>query len=931
MFDAPVQFGRCSDSPSSERLEAAEPVRFGVPLPAGKLRSPAAQLISPGGNEAAAQTRVTARWPDGSARWVLIDAVLPKESPVGDGQEWMCRLNEGGEMAPPGETGNSVGPGSLQWNGRGGWVFRAHDRAESSQAAPLPSSQAAVPLSSQAVLQSSSRAAALPSAHAVAPASAQALLVTWDVRDGSGYFYQPADARRLECLSGSVVHKERWEGSFSGPFRPWPRRVCRDLVWRMTWEFFPAANLGRVRLTLRHRGRARHRGGCWDLGDPGSIFLKDFTLRVRPGEPARAWLGRVRDGGCVRVLGGEFSAGVGPNSPRVATDSDFVVYQDSSGGENWRSYNHVNAQGRIPCRFRGFHAVTPGERLEGLRAEPAVGLRCGGEWLLAAVPEFWQRFPKALRVFAEEIALGILPEEWDDRHELQGGEQVSATLWLRWDAGDCHAETHDPEPFRAMAALTKPLQALGGWEPSLAVEIGDAAVRSAVYAALPVAEFARAGLHGENGLLANRERADEYGFRHFGDVYADHEARYYRGERPHVSHYNNQFDLLLGALLQRLCGRCGDWDAVIHPLARHVIDIDVYHTDRDRAPFNGGLFWLTDHYRTAHTCTHRAFSRRNAESPGYGGGPSSEHNYTTGLLLYHFLFGDDDARETVLSLADWVIAMEDGGRTPFFFIDAGSTGAATATSEADYHGPGRAAANSINALLDGWLISGDKRYLDFAERLLRRTVHPADDIRSRRLHDAERRWSYTMYFEVAARYLHLKQAWGQCDDAYAYVARSLLHYARWMLEYEQPFLARREELEYPTEVWAAQSLRQANVLWAAARLAEGDLRARLRRQAEDWTDRAWRDLYGFDSPVNARTLAVVLTAALRGACHCMAPPLPCPRGEPPVLSPPEPFLSQRTRVKRLLRRPIACALALSRAFYPPSLIRLLNLLRTWRN
>lgn len=492
-------------------------------------------------------------------------------------------------------------------------------------------------------------------------------------------------------------------------------------------------------------------------------------------------------------------------------------------------------------------------------------------------------------------------------------------------------ETHDPEPFRAMAALTKPLQALGGWEPSLAVEIGDAAVPPAVYAALPVADFARAGLHGENGLLANREKVDEYGFRHFGDVYADHEARYYRGERPHVSHYNNQFDLLLGALLQRLCGRCGDWDAVIHPLARHVIDIDVYHTDRDRAPFNGGLFWLTDHYRTAHTCTHRAFSRRNAERPGYGGGPSSEHNYTTGLLLYHFLFGDDDARETVLSLADWVIAMEDGGRTPFFFIDAGPTGAATATSEADYHGPGRAAANSINALLDGWLISGDKRYLDFAERLLRRTVHPADDIPSRRLHDAERRWSYTMYFEVAARYLHLKQAWGQCDDAYVDVAQALLHYARWMLEHEQPFLARREELEYPTEVWAAQSLRQANVLWAAARLAEGDLRARLRRQAEDWTDRAWRDLYGFDSPVNARTLAVVLTAALRGACHRMGPPLPCPREEPPGLSPPEPFLSQRTRVKRLLRRPIACALALSRAFYPPSLIRLLNLLRTWRN
>ncbi|GAB4137020.1 MAG: hypothetical protein Kow0040_23370 [Thermogutta sp.] len=891
MLEVAVQFVRPSNADGPDRLEVAEPVRFGVPLPQAAMRRPVAKLISPDGREAAAQVRVTARWPDVSARWILIDAVLPRESPIGKEGNWICRLSEGGQAEPSAGTGIADRRGSLEWDVRGGWNFRPPDQA---------------PLS-------------------------QAVFFTWDLQDDTGRPLRPAKAVRIERLDGPVVQMERWEGRCTAPFRLRPSRVGRNLVWRMAWEFFPTADLMRVRLTLRNQGRARHRGGCWDLGDPGSVLLKDFTLRIRPAEPARAWVCRVRDGGILRVLAGEFPASVNPGGAPNGNHPDVLIYQDSSGGENWRSYNHVNAQGRIPCSFRGFRLSTPHGTWEGLRAEPIVGLRTRDGWWLAAVPEFWQRFPKALRLSARELALGILPEEWGDRHELQGGEQVTTTVCLRWDSDVADSQAGDRRTLQSTDTLPHPLQAICDWEPSRAVEIADVLVPPAVYAELPVADFARAGLRGESGLLPNREKADEYGWRHFGDVYADHEARYFHGQAPHVSHYNNQFDLLLGTILQGLCGRSVEWDAILHPLARHVIDIDVYHTSRDRAPFNGGLFWLTDHYRTAHTCTHRAFSRKNADRPGYGGGPSSEHNYTTGLLMYHFLFGDDDARETVLSLADWVIAMEDGGRTPFFLIDAGPTGAATATSEADYHGPGRAAANSINALLDGWLVSGESRYLDFAERLLRRTVHPADDIRTRRLHDAERRWSYAMYFEITARYLQLKDAWNLHDDAYAYVARSLLHYARWMLEHERPFLDRRDELEYPTEVWAAQSLRQANVLWAASRLAEKDLRGRLRERAEAWTAQAWRDLLAFEHPINARTLAVVLTAALRGACHRSAPPLPLPRAEEHDSPPPEPFLPQRTRVKRALRKPGVLVPVLMRACYPPNLIRLLNLLRRWRN
>jgi len=160
---------------------------------------------------------------------------------------------------------------------------------------------------------------------------------------------------------------------------------------------------------------------------------------------------------------------------------------------------------------------------------------------------------------------------------------------------------------------------------------------------------------------------------------------------------------------------CGPGSAVgwncLTPLARHVIDIDIYHTDRDKAAFNGGMFWHTDHYRDAATATHRAYSRSNCQprDRSYGGGPCNEHNYTTGLLHYYFLTGDPNARAAVLGLADWVVNMDDGRRNLLGLIDGGPTGRASCTRDLGYHGPGRGCGNSVNALLDGWLASGRRR------------------------------------------------------------------------------------------------------------------------------------------------------------------------------------------------------------------------------
>ncbi len=52
----------------------AGPVTFGLPFPAGVLHHPEQLLL----NGQALQTRVNARWPDGSLKWLLLDTYLPE-------------------------------------------------------------------------------------------------------------------------------------------------------------------------------------------------------------------------------------------------------------------------------------------------------------------------------------------------------------------------------------------------------------------------------------------------------------------------------------------------------------------------------------------------------------------------------------------------------------------------------------------------------------------------------------------------------------------------------------------------------------------------------------------------------------------------------------------------------------------------------------
>jgi hypothetical protein len=638
-------------------------------------------------------------------------------------------------------------------------------------------------------------------------------------------------------------------------------------------EFFAGTATARISITFRNTKRAAHPGGIWVLGDSGSMFL-DF---------ASVFLTSSSDITQVR-----FAAE--PGSTLEQADTPFEIYQDSSGGEHWNHRVHVNRHGVVPARFRGYRVEWRGTRRSGLRSSPIMVVETGGTEVAIAVPEFWQNCPRAVSVAGRSIEVGFFPRQHGDVHELQGGEQKTHVVVMSFASDGVSdpslAWCHDPIRLYPAPEYCCATRAVPYLTPA---NVDDAAYRSLVEIAWD----------SDRGFLAKRERFDEYGWRHFGDIPGDHESAFQPPDEPFVSHYNNQYDAV-AAFAQHFL-RSGDvrWWRLMDELARHVRDVDIYHTNEDKAAYNGGLFWHTQHYMDASTASHRTYPRGSG-----GGGPSAEHNYATGFLLHYFLTGDLASRDAAIGLGRWVIGMDDGRLTPFKWLASGPTGLASSAGSMAYHGPGRGSANCIVACLVAHRLSGDRTFVEKADELIRRCIHPADDIEARDLFDVERRWYYTVFLQALALYLHDKADRGELDEMYAYARTSLLHYVRWMATHERPYLSRPELLEYPTETWVAQDVRKADVLFKAAAQLDGQERLTFLRRAEFFYKYVAETLNA--SPTRHFTRPLVLILA-HSAGWGQAPPVVSEFTGNAVLPPvalgaPTRFEAQRTIALRRVKR-----------------------------
>lgn len=776
----------------------AEAVRIGVPLPAGWISDPAEVIVTDAqGVPVPYQAAPLALWGDRSVRWLLVDA-LARASPEAR-TSLSLRLRAGMPNAEQrqvptlrvvsNEDAIEIDTGPLRVvleKGRG-LISTVHLGGV------------------DALQQPGTRIRVLDAA-----GSSQDILVERLIIEEQG------------PLRACVVA----EGGFRGGVLP--------LRFRARAVFIAGSAAVRIELVVRNPRAARHPGGLWDLGDSGSCLIKDLTLCVYPAVSVHAlrWYAES------------------PEQERENASEPWSIYQDSSGGEQWQSPNHIDARSQLTVRFRGYRVTSGTDTVvqEGHRAAPVIAAIGPQTWVAAAIQGFWQNFPKSLRWHDGVLEIGLFPGETRGGFELQGGEQKRHTVLLEFG-------TLPNSP--TLAQLQRPLHV--SVDPAWVELSGAVTWLSAQSREDDATHAAYVGqiIEGAHSFYAKREIIDEYGWRNFGDLYADHEAVHHRGAQPFISHYNNQYDFVYGAFVHFMRSGDGRWRELMEDAARHHIDIDIYHTQADKPAFNGGLFWHTDHYKPAGKCTHRTYGRGNADSWGYGGGPSNEHNYTSGLLHYFYLTGDQEAAASVRELAEWVLAMDDGARTVFGLIDAGATGGASKTLEPSYHHPGRGAGNSINALLDAYALTRERPYLAKAEEILQRCIHPADDIDALGLDDPEHRWSYLVFLQILGKYLVRKQEIGETDYAFHYARASLLHYGAWVADNEVPFKDVLHKVELPTETWAAHDIRKCHVQHLAAAYATGAQRERFSERATFFFERCLADLMSFPTALFTRPLVIL--------------------------------------------------------------------------
>ena len=562
----------------------------------------------------------------------------------------------------------------------------------------------------------------------------------------------------------------------------------KTILFHATYYIYHHAELIDIQACLHNPDASLHQQGRWDLGDPHSFVFSSFQFDALFSDATDIMVATDSD-----------------DSLRVNHDDVYEIYQHASGGQNWNSPVHVDASNKVPMVCNGYvETVNKNQRQVGNRASPKIDILFDDSCCQLVPKQFWQKFPSALTLLDKKASLYFLPK-LNYFHELQAGEKTS-----------CHLQFNFANNRFAGNSRTLPINR------------EDAVAFSFNHATECFSGIINAALQGPNSFFAKREQIDEYGWRNFGDLYADHETAYHQGPELFVSHYNNQYDAIFGFLKQYLISGNHKWFELADDLAKHVKDIDIYHTTQDKAEYNGGLFWHTDHYLPAFTSTHRSYSKFQ-DSNAYqdhagGGGPGGQHCYTTGLMLHYLLTGNETSKQAVLTLSNWIKHFYEGTNTCLELLLAFKNRDLTGTKNhfSGQYPLDRGTANYIVALLDSFELTQERHYVKQVENIITHTIHPTENVDLRNLSDVESTWFYTVFLQAVCRYLLLKQQLKEYDEMFYYARDSLLNFANWMVDNEYMYLDKPTILEYPNDTWTAQDLRKASIFAAASYFSPQD-------------------------------------------------------------------------------------------------------------
>jgi hypothetical protein len=673
----------------------AEPVTCGVPLARGLVgKAGQLSLIGPNGTPVPCQVLVTGEYKDRSPRWVLLDfqADLPPKATL-----TYRLLNR-----EPGGIPNNLSyrrEGDFAEINTGAASFRINIRKFS--------------------LFDSVKVGGV---ELIGNAVGGALLQ----EDGSSQRHGACVLARAEFEDAGTM---RVVLAIHGQIRDGQDFTLANYVCRM--HFFSGKSEVRMFYTLHNPAAHWHPGNTWDLGAGGSIFIEDFSL-ILPLAQKERWVTRI-----------------GPESDKTPIHAATKLYQDSSGGLNWNSANHIDKDYKVATSFRGYRVYRGNEQIdEGYRASGWLHARSPAGGVAVSVREFYQNFPKSLEFTSGNIRIGLWPGEFAGMHELLGGEQKTHEILFVFH----DSKTSDEDVARRMTVFDKPLYAMPDSEAVYATRAfwptGPLDRQNYGMLEQTCDTFVYPVGSRKASVIGMWEEIDEYGWRHFGDTFADNEnspmqmmkdhPEHFVGGRP-ISHYGNEYDVNYGVILQGLRRGDPNWMLLADVMCRHYADICVYHTDADGSgAYAHGPFTHTTHGTAAFRSTHRMYpgETRKYYLLYHSGGPNAGHCYVPSLAQHYYLTGNRASRDAFLEVADWSV------NSPWF------------TRPDTHMGDTRGIGNLLMTHVYAYQMTGNRKYYDAAMKMVELARQPFEGLGA------------NLFVKAAGRFLDMKIERDELDGDY---------------------------------------------------------------------------------------------------------------------------------------------------------------------
>ena len=633
---------------------AGLPLTCGIPLSRGQLPPVLTGRMEAGGASTAAQCRVHSRWPDGSARWVLVDAVVPAAFPPE------------GRMAGTLRLAPAAVPGGSERSGSSFVLEGDHLRIEVDPERP-------------AFPATLSKRAGSSGWHQVVTASVPAI----EVRLANGAALVPRCSTPLceeagperSVLLYRVDHCDR-----AGT--PHLRSVVRIHLYR-----------SQRHVRIQHRLEVVSPALGPAAGDPDQE-----PVAVESGAAARGLAaGADRRGSTATRAEVAACVGSGPGEESSLLEIDSAVAHiaipgiqalvaggrrhELAAGGHWRLLQEDDRRYRIEAADESSPAAEEGRFPGRVLLESEDGL------VGVAVRRFWQSYPKGLRVDASGATVELLPalprlqaagrpgDTGDERPKTvasgsalgpsppaapgsveYGAQAPHPTDSERWHQL-CFWRTSGGYLLKAGQALTSEItlslpdspeeaERIAAWceQPAVVRPGIDWLNRSGALSPIlaksdsPHPRYEGAVDHACDEWLRERENLRQYGFLNFGDWYGE----------SGWSWGNNEYDPAFAHYQEFLRGGRAEWAPLAAEAVRHLVDVDTCNFSSDPAQVGGQYGHMPGHaggylppyFRSKVGCSCMFYS----------------HSWVEGPVLHYLLTGDESVRETLARIGEWMLS-----------------------------------------------------------------------------------------------------------------------------------------------------------------------------------------------------------------------------------------------------------------------------------